>query len=376
MAEDWAIDVRKYAPDADDAVIAGIVRHCGIALRNRDSSLVSFTDPAETGRVRDGYCRKKLGLTETDAEVDAAIARVGERMRGDNTKNRVTVYYLLAAEFGKLGLFGAAKATAARARAARPAETAGPVMAAPVMAAAPIAAPAMPETTPAPVMAAATAAPVMAAATTAPVTAHAAPAHTAPAHAAPARPREGRDDGMISTALIGCGAMGAIILVAATIGSLALGEKTPALPADGPPIFATAPAPAAPAAVPVAAPAIPEGSGVIAQDVAGKPQVSVYFATGKSAVSPDFATAAAPVKAWLDGHAGSRLAVSGFNDASGNAAANAELSKNRAKSVAAALTALGVPAASIDLEKPPETTDTGAAPSQARRVDIVVKDAG
>ena len=33
MAEDWAADVKKYSPDADDAAIKGIVRHCGIALQ-------------------------------------------------------------------------------------------------------------------------------------------------------------------------------------------------------------------------------------------------------------------------------------------------------------------------------------------------------
>ena len=31
MSEDWAVDVRKYAPNADDKAIAGIVRYFGIA---------------------------------------------------------------------------------------------------------------------------------------------------------------------------------------------------------------------------------------------------------------------------------------------------------------------------------------------------------
>jgi len=106
MAEDWAVDVRKYAPGADDKVIAGIVRYCGIALQKRDSSLVSFTDKAEVARVRDNFLRKKLALTQPDAELDAAIAAVGETMKADRTKNRVTVYYLLADRFGKLASFG------------------------------------------------------------------------------------------------------------------------------------------------------------------------------------------------------------------------------------------------------------------------------
>ncbi|MBN8502190.1 MAG: DUF2853 family protein, partial [Sphingomonadales bacterium] len=64
MATDWAADVKKYAANADDAIIAGIVRYCGIALRNRDSSLVSFSDPKELDRVRNNFLKKKLGRTE------------------------------------------------------------------------------------------------------------------------------------------------------------------------------------------------------------------------------------------------------------------------------------------------------------------------
>ena len=77
MAEDWLTDVRKYAANADEAVVGKIVRYLGIALRNRDSSLVSFSDKKETDRVRQNYLKKKLGLTASDADLDKAIAEVG-----------------------------------------------------------------------------------------------------------------------------------------------------------------------------------------------------------------------------------------------------------------------------------------------------------
>ncbi len=334
MAEDWAADVKKHEPGADDSAIAGIVRYCGIALRNRDSSLVSFSDPTETGRVRDNFCRKKLGLTESDADIDAAIARVGERMRGDPTKNRVTVYYLIADAFGKLGLFGGAAA---------PAMAATPPSAVPV------------------------------------ATGHAA-AVSAPAGAqalaeTPHRPGGAwRDDGpgYVGFGMAGCGLLGLIILGTAVAAMLATGRMNdgpaPVQVAAGP-----APTPVAVTAAP-AAPAVPEGAGVTAQDVEGKPLVSVYFDTAKTDIAPDFATVAAPIKAWVDSHPDAQLAVSGFNDPRGDAAMNAELSKNRAQAVAAALAGIGVPAGLIDLEKPPETTDTGASLEGARRVDVRVKD--
>ncbi|WP_156421078.1 DUF2853 family protein, partial [Sphingopyxis sp. H077] len=112
MAEDWLADVRKYVEDADENVVSAIVKYLGIALRNRDSSLVSFTDTKETDRVRENFLKKKLGLTDDDATLDAAIAGVGERMKEDRTKNRVTVYYLLAQHFGLLTLFGGAAGAA------------------------------------------------------------------------------------------------------------------------------------------------------------------------------------------------------------------------------------------------------------------------
>ncbi|TKB29926.1 MAG: DUF2853 family protein, partial [Mesorhizobium sp.] len=44
---DYLADVKKYDAAADADAVAKIVKHLGIALRNRDSSLVSCTDPEE-----------------------------------------------------------------------------------------------------------------------------------------------------------------------------------------------------------------------------------------------------------------------------------------------------------------------------------------
>ena len=41
MSDDWTHDVKKYAPEADDAAIRGIVQHCGIALQSKDASFVA-----------------------------------------------------------------------------------------------------------------------------------------------------------------------------------------------------------------------------------------------------------------------------------------------------------------------------------------------
>ncbi len=102
---DYLADVKKFASNVDEAAVNGIVRHLGIALRSRDASMVACTDPKELSRIRDGFCRKKLGLDDADDAVDSAIQSVCKAMKADNTKARVTFYYLLAEHFGKLDLF-------------------------------------------------------------------------------------------------------------------------------------------------------------------------------------------------------------------------------------------------------------------------------
>ena len=101
----YAENVKKYVASADAGAIDGIVKHLGIALRSKDSSLVAASDPEEVKRVRDGFMKKKLALTQSDAELDAALKEVLTTMKGEREKSRVTVCYLLAEKFGKLGLF-------------------------------------------------------------------------------------------------------------------------------------------------------------------------------------------------------------------------------------------------------------------------------
>jgi Protein of unknown function (DUF2853) len=91
---DYAADISKYTSNVNANAVSSIVKFCGIALRGRDSQFVSMTDSAEVKRVVDGFCAKKLGLDAKAAE--AAVLAVGEKMKADKTKHRVTVYYLVA----------------------------------------------------------------------------------------------------------------------------------------------------------------------------------------------------------------------------------------------------------------------------------------
>jgi len=96
-------DVKRYAAGADEKAVAGIIKHLGIALKSKDASLVSCSSKDELARVRDSWCKKKLGLSSSDADLDKMIKDVCETMKGDQRKNRVTFYYLLAEKCGKVG---------------------------------------------------------------------------------------------------------------------------------------------------------------------------------------------------------------------------------------------------------------------------------
>ena len=98
-------NVQGYDAEADVAVIKKIVNYCGIALQTRDGMFVACSDEAERNTVRDSLLVKKLGLTDAPVELDALVMAVCETMQKDRMKNRVTFYYLLAKNIGKLAAF-------------------------------------------------------------------------------------------------------------------------------------------------------------------------------------------------------------------------------------------------------------------------------
>ena len=99
--------------------------------------------------------------------------------------------------------------------------------------------------------------------------------------------------------------------------------------------------------------------------------VKFYFSSGKADLASGASEALADmVKQAKDGAtAGRKVLVSGFHDATGDAAQNAELAKQRAMAVRDALVAAGVADAQIELKKP-EQTLAGGSDAEARRVEV------
>ena len=125
---------------------------------------------------------------------------------------------------------------------------------------------------------------------------------------------------------------------------------------------ATMPATAAHAAPAAAAPAEPAVAGV----------EKIFFETGAEGVPASGAEVIVRMAAAAKAHPESKLLISGFHDATGDAAMNAELAKKRAQAVQQALEAAGVAATQLELDKPAETTG-GANEREARRVELKLR---
>lgn len=175
-----------------------------------------------------------------------------------------------------------------------------------------------------------------------------------------------QDDGHQGAALVVI--FGVVVLVVATVVGSSVYRQRSASVKTAPAASSAALAPA------VAAPAVssgtPQSAAQTASDAASvkveNGVVKFYFASGKA----DLAAGAgeALVDVVKGAKAGRKLAISGFHDATGDAAKNAALARQRAEAVRDALKTAGVSPEQIELKKPEQMA--GGSDAEARRVEI------
>ena len=95
----------KYDAKADEAVVMTLTKYLGASLNNKDAKYVACGDETERNTVRDAFLKKKLGLKDDNEVLDAKVMAVCDEMKAakQRMKDRVTFYYLLAKNEGKLG---------------------------------------------------------------------------------------------------------------------------------------------------------------------------------------------------------------------------------------------------------------------------------
>jgi outer membrane protein OmpA-like peptidoglycan-associated protein len=158
-----------------------------------------------------------------------------------------------------------------------------------------------------------------------------------------------------------------LLLIVSLLGWLTMrGGKAPAA---APAVASAAPS-AAPSAA-LAAVVVPGEPLFVDTPLAGTVAGTLFFAVGKSELPADAPIALAAIKAAAG--ADKKLLISGFHDATGDAAMNAELAKSRAKAVRAALQGEGIAPERTVLRKPESTTGDGSN-QEARRVEVRVAD--
>jgi outer membrane protein OmpA-like peptidoglycan-associated protein len=100
-----------------------------------------------------------------------------------------------------------------------------------------------------------------------------------------------------------------------------------------------------------------------------EPVGRIYFDVGSAALPADASAILVRVADSARAHPGKAVQISGYHDATGDAAQNAELAKNRALAVRHALEANGVAPNLLVMDKPVVATG-GADAREARRVEL------
>lgn len=95
----------KYTSKINDAALTKMASTYALVMSNKDAKFVSCGDASEKETVRENFLKKKLGLANSDADLDGAIDAVCATMKEDRMKNRLVFYYLLAEKYNKLGVF-------------------------------------------------------------------------------------------------------------------------------------------------------------------------------------------------------------------------------------------------------------------------------
>jgi len=102
----YTAEAKKLGLSLSDDLINKVTVGLGPSIYKKDSETVSCTQTSELETVRKNFLQKKLGLTDDDATLDAAIKKVCQTMGSSNrNKYRALFYALLAQEFSKESVY-------------------------------------------------------------------------------------------------------------------------------------------------------------------------------------------------------------------------------------------------------------------------------
>ncbi|MCK5535912.1 MAG: DUF2853 family protein [Bacteroidales bacterium] len=104
--EQYCVVSKELKLGLSDDLITKVTVGLGPSIYKKDSETVSCTDSSELDTVRKNFLQKKLGLTNNDEELNAAIKKVCEAMGSSNrNKYRALFYALLTKAFDKESIY-------------------------------------------------------------------------------------------------------------------------------------------------------------------------------------------------------------------------------------------------------------------------------
>ena len=102
----YTAEATKLGLNIPSELIEKVTKGLGPSIYKKDSETVSCTQVSELDTVKKNFLKKKLGLTNDDAALDAAIKKVCEAMGSSNrNKYRALFYALLTQDFNKESVY-------------------------------------------------------------------------------------------------------------------------------------------------------------------------------------------------------------------------------------------------------------------------------
>ena len=98
--------IKNHGLKVDEKLLLKVTDGLGPSIYKTDAELVACSNQDELDRVRENFLKKKLGLTQSDEELDKAIKEICESI-GSSVKNKYrTVFYtMLTEKFGKQSVY-------------------------------------------------------------------------------------------------------------------------------------------------------------------------------------------------------------------------------------------------------------------------------
>jgi Protein of unknown function (DUF2853) len=97
--------LKKYTASINESALESMAKTYALVMSKPDTKYVACGDQSEKDTVRENFLKKKLGLAQSDDDLNAAVDAVCATMKEDRFKSRLVFYYLLAEKFNKLSQF-------------------------------------------------------------------------------------------------------------------------------------------------------------------------------------------------------------------------------------------------------------------------------